>query len=92
MSFRPMGRCGRLMMCFCRGVFPKNFRSDSILIYLEFPDCIVFRGDETSPRSLVYTRDGKRPDDLIAKRQSLNTCVRVEKLAHGWYDVCPFQF
>jgi len=73
-------------------VFPKNFRSDFIKIYIEFPDCIVFRGDETSKRSLVYTRDGKRPDGLIAEYQSYSTCVRVEKLAHSWYDVCPFQF
>ncbi|MCL1917207.1 MAG: hypothetical protein FWG14_02645 [Peptococcaceae bacterium] len=71
-------------------VFPKNFRSDFIEIYIEFPDCIVFTGDETSPRSLVYTRDGKRPDGLIAKYQRYNNCVRVEKLARGWYDVCPF--
>jgi len=73
-------------------VFPRNFRSDFIKIYIEFPDCIVFRGDETSHRSLVYTRDGERPDGLIAEYQNYSTCVRVEKLAHGWYDVCPFQF
>ena len=63
-----------------RTVFPKNFRSDFILIYIEFPDCIVFRGDETSKRSLVYTKDGKRPHALIAEYQSYSTCVRVEKL------------
>jgi hypothetical protein len=73
-----------------RKVFPKNFPSDFIKVYIEFPDCIVFRGDETSHRSLVHTRDGKRPDALIADYQSNSTCVRVEKLAHGWYDIYPF--
>ena len=72
------------------GVFPKNFDYGFITMYTEFPECIIFRGDETSPRSLIYTRAGKRPDGLIKTYQTYNDYVRVEKLDNHWYDVCPF--
>lgn len=69
-------------------VFPADFYYYGIFVDSNYPGYVMFRGEERTPRILVYT-GGEKPSKLINSYWEKYNFVRVHKIAKGWYDISP---
>ena len=70
-------------------VFPEDFKYEHILIDSDYPGYVMFCGDETSYRVLVYTGGKGPPSKLIDSYWERWDFVYVHKISNDWYEITP---